>query len=307
MAPPTKSQRVPTRVRTDLYRDHVRGRGALIFVVLTGLLAILYWAGVLEEGIAAALFAAAVILGCCAFGAARLADASIRNGVAIAIAAAVAVVAAIPVIQTLYPGRPAAHGRVLKPGDGFDLPQAAHGPVRVLLHGKLGGQGASAADVVLDLDGHGSLHGQLTRTLNRARVGRRGTGMVVHEHNSEYIGAEVPAEAHRMTLRQLQGTLTGPLDVSVFPERVPMPIELALCALLLLLAAGLCARAHASSAAAGALGCALAFGIMVSRMASPDEAVGPEFGALFVSIVCATLAAAVLVAALGRVVPRATA
>jgi hypothetical protein len=250
-----------------------------------------------------------VIVGCCGYGLSKLLDVVASRALAgtiVALGLATIAVAMIPVVQTLLPGAPVAKARMLKPGDALALPDSTRGAVRVLVHGNLAGRGAAVADIVLDLDGRGKLYGQLSRTLDQARVGRRGHTMVEHDHNSEYIVTELPAGVHRLSLDRIDGAVAGAVEVSVFPDRLPLPIEIALACLLVLLASALAARMDAPRASVGGLVCALGFGIMVSRMATPDEAVGPEIGALFISLLGGGLIALItvwLMRKLGLAVP----
>jgi hypothetical protein len=287
------------------YDEHLRKRVPLFAAGLAGLLVVLYWLGLLRERDGGIALASLVIAYSCVYGVAKLLEAHSNRALTLIVVALGLLTAALsfaPVMKTLLPGAPAAHGLLQAPGDKLELPPDLHGPVRLFFHAKLAGQGASEATVALDMDGQGDVEGHLSRTLTRARVGRRGNTTVVREHNGQYVDAYLSPKVHSLSLTRIDGTLTGPLEVSVFRDPLSLWPEIGLAIVLILLSAALAARMEARLSSVGGLACALTFGILVSRMVTPDEAMGAEFGALFVSVMAAGLLAAVSVGLLQKVV-----
>jgi hypothetical protein len=284
----TKKKRKAPSEGLRWYEEYLRGRlGLLTLVLAVGGLVVLYLADVLPERIAGLLLGTTVVLATCVYAGISLARSTrtARGSLAMLAYGAVAVAVALaPVVLTLIPGTPAAHGELRAPGESFMLPRTVHGPVRVLVHGTAGGAGAASIDAVLEV-GSEKIETHLGRTLSVGRAGRRGRATVVQEHNSEYLSAKVSGGVQRLTLAEIRGAVAGPLEVEVFREWLPFPVALSIAGALLLLTVIVGARLQASVTAAAALGCALVFGLSIYRIATPDAAVRPELGALFVAVI----------------------
>ena len=302
--PPAKP--TPLKPQQNLwYAEYVEGR--LIWWIGLPLvvgLAALYILGVLDEQIASGLLATLVIAIACLQAMRALLEAArtqLQRGLAVALVVTGFAAAMASAMLALMPGTPAVHGTLQKEGDSLQLPAAAHGPIRLLIHGRVAGREPGSADIALEI-GHDQVHGEITRTQSRARLGRRGSATVLHEHNTEFLEANAASDAKSVTLTAIRGTLGGGLDVDVFPDPLPMLAEIVLGAVLLVLTALLTASAGARSAGVTALSCALLFGILVHRMATPDAAVGPEFGALLVSAFAGLVLSTLLVAVAQKLV-----
>jgi hypothetical protein len=274
------------------------GGGAVV------VLGVLYILSLLDEQVAGALLATLIIGIACAQAAGAMSEAAPNRGLAIlALVFGIATFGAAmaSAIPSLVPGEPAVRAALGKEGDSMELPSSTHGPIRVLVHGKLAGSEAGTASVDLDL-GQQHLTAELNRTFSRARVGRRGSTTVVHEHDDEYLEANAGPDASRITLSTIHGALGGPVEVSVFSDPLPMRWEIALGAILLVLGSWLSASWGARSAGVTALTSALLFGILVRRMATPHAAVGPEFGALMISLFAAVFISTIVLTVLQRLV-----
>jgi hypothetical protein len=266
------------------YEEHLRGKFSLvgIFVVFVAL-AIAYFVGLLPEHLAGMALALMLILVCCGYAGFALLHASRSNlegALALGLAVLGAVVALGPVVSTLMPGKPVAHGTLSAPGDSLPLPpQVRH--IRVLMHAEFGGASASTVDVTLDA-GAGGMSGHLERSVSHGRIGRRGQGTMVDEHNSVFMDGDVGG-SHVLKLADVKGNAGGGLEVNVFSQWFPFTLLCVAAGLLALFGAGLAGRFGLGAPPAAALGAALVFGIMVYRMATPDTAVRSEVGALMIA------------------------
>lgn len=299
--PPAKRPSSPSHAGL-WFAEH--GRTLLWFIggAAAVLLSALYILGLLDEQIAGALLATLVIGLASAQATAALVEAAPNRALGIgALLLGLACFGAAmgSALPALLPGEPAAHGGLREPGDSFQLPESATGAIRLLVHGKLAGSEAGNASIELDL-GPQHLTAELNRSFSRARVGRRGSTSVMHEHNAEYLEAEAGPDARKLTLTGVRGSLGGPLEIAVFQDRLPMRGEIALACILLALGALLTARWGARSAGVTALTSALLFGILVHRMATPNAAVGPEFGALMISLFAAVFISTLAVTVMQR-------
>lgn len=188
----------------------------------------------------------------------------------------------VPAFLTIVPGEALATGSVTATGDSLTLPDGVAGPVRLLVHGKIGGVGE--ASVEFELDGaKAPIVGKLERTQSSQRAGRRGTATVSHEHDADFLSAVIPADAKALKLTRLDGQLSGDLHFEIFRDRWPVWIDTIAAAVALLVVAMLAARQSVKSSAAAIAGLALCFGVLVQVLATPDVAVRAQIGALILA------------------------
>lgn len=278
------------------FEEHLDGRvvpaGGIAAVAI---LVLMYMVGYLPERVAAFLVASAVVLVACGYAARRLLESSRTASetiLALFVSCAAFVTAGIPIATALLPGPPEAKGALERKGDSLVLPTTVRGPIRILMHGTLEGAGPAQADVTLGA-GAERLLGHITRKKRSVRIGRR-RATVLREHNSQYLFANLANGVDRLIVQDMRGPLRGPLEVSVFVEPLPLSAEIGIALLLLCVAAALTARSGSGGSSAAALGTALFFGLIVHRLASPEEAVRPEIGALILSTISGASAGSIM-------------
>jgi hypothetical protein len=252
----------------------------ILVALLVAAVAAAYFFDLLPENVTGLLIAVTVVLASCGYAAYSLLGISrLSAGVVFGVVGLSAVVALIPIVSTLTPGKPLAQGQLFSPGQSLPLPDTAGGHVRLLLHGNFGALSQASVDIVLAA-GAEQIQGHLDRTMTHARVGRRGSAMVSEEHNSQYTSGVIPAGVGALTLGDLRGNLPGGVEVSVYREWVPFLPECIAGAVILLIAAIIAGRQRAGVSSTAALAIAIAFGIGLYRMATPDAAVRSQLGAL---------------------------
>lgn len=265
-------------------RDYL-GLGAVVVFVLTVVL--LYFFGAISEQVVGLGIALLALLGAGGFALVRFLREG-ESGAMRTVGGVVSVIAAllgtVMVATSLIPGKPLASGELLQEGDSLTLPSGAPRTVRLLLHGSVRGLGN--ADVVLAVD-EVRLEGHFSKDQRQGRVGRRTRGPIASEHSSEFLSASLTHPARRVQLRSLRGQLDGPLQVRVFSDPLPAPWAWGVGGALFFLATLLAARRSEVTAAAGAVGGIVIFGIMTHQLATPESAVRAEFGALILALIVA--------------------
>lgn len=281
---------------SEWFEEH---RGTVMGFAVVGVLVALiamYFTDILPEQAAGLLLGAAAVVGCFLFTVrALLEHASGRGarGAVIGVAIATVLVSGWLVYSTLEPGAPVVHGQLAAQGDSLSLGDEGHGRLRMLLHGKPAGAGAEEVEATLAL-GDKLVQGHISRSITHGRSRRGRSGTVVTEHDSEYVEIDVPDGASEITLRNLKGSLTGPLEVSLFRQPIPFLAEEIAAALVVLAAALIAARLRAGPNGVAAVGTAVVFGIGVYRYATPAQAVRPEIGSLIGGLVIGGIGGAVL-------------
>lgn len=299
-------RKVPTTYEL-WYADNIEGR-ALPIVGLIGavLFGTAYFFGWMPERWAGLIIATVVVLGGAGAAAVALLGAQppkmLRNA-AIAVLALATIAAAIPIINTLIPGSPIARGELVAPGQSLDLPKGLSGSIRIFVHGELQGTGAANARVALELGGQ-ELVGHLSRTEQTFRTGRRGTGKSLQDHTSEFLSTYVPANASKLSLREVHGALIGGVHVDVYREWLSFRAALVIDVLLLCAIAFIAGKLGVTGFAAGAVGVTMLFGLMIFRLATPDAVVRPEIGAFVIALVGGMIAGGLLTYLSRRLVGR---
>lgn len=248
----------------------------------------LYFAGLLPEGLTAAVMVALATLAAAAMVLrAAVTGRTDRGALALsALAAAGILVVGVPALTAVAPGRPLAEGDLSARGGAVPLPAGLAGRVRLLVRATLPAAGAP----VLSFTIGGTIppaQGHLERTYSYARVGRGGRAAVAHDHSATYLETRLAGQA--LVLERLSGEPVGALHVAVYRDWVPLWLHLALAIAVLVLAAVAEARLRRGGAAALA-GMALAFGILVAENATPASAVGTTFGSILLGGLVGALA-----------------
>jgi hypothetical protein len=250
----------------------------------------LYAIDVLEERTAALVLAATVLVGAVVFVVRRLRDGFTDDRgrvVALGLGALLFVAVAVPVVATLLPGTPVAHGAMAHEGDRLHLPDDVAGRIRVLVHGEPAGHDVGTLDFRL-AGAEQPLEGRLERRARSARLGRGPRRTVLEAHDDEYLGG-VLGGAHELRLESLHGEPAGPLEISVFREWWPLRNTIVAGLLLLGAIALACWRRGIDTAAAAMALAALAFGALDYAWANPATAVRPEIGAILAAAVAGFL------------------
>jgi hypothetical protein len=270
----------------ELYQENLEGRSlAVLAAVAAAIAGLAFYLDWVTEASAGMVMGAAMVI---VIGSIMLRHAfelgGARRAVALTLTLLTAAAIAVPIVATIAPGEPLAKGSLRARGDKFLLPATAEGPVRLLVHAALGGQGGSSS-VEYELRGtEQPVKGSLARIQNTQRVGRRGSASVTSERSTEYVVAAVPSGTHELTLHDIGGQMEGPLEVAIFKNRWPATFEwLALVALLAVLVA-LTGRLGLDANVLTAASVGLFFGLFVYEFASPQAVVKPEIGALILSL-----------------------
>lgn len=202
----------------------------------------------------------------------------------VVLAVATLTLAIVPVMLTIFPGSPAATGRLAQVGDTLPLPGTVQGPVRLLIHGVIDAPGNATVD--FELGGTASLtEGRLERSVSTSRVGRRGVAHVTHDRNSEFLDAKLAKGAHQLRLERIEGPLAGALDLAVYPDRFPLSIDVVVAVAVLLALAFVAVRMRVGTDTVAAAGVALAFGAVSHQFVTPDAILRPLIGALIVGAI----------------------
>ncbi len=303
MALPPRAPK-PLRV-PSWYEEHLSG--PLLPIIATaaaGLLVGSYTLGLISERVAALLFALVFLGACCFYAVKSFSESAPRGwevGVAVTLGLATLALTFVPVVTALLPGSPVVQGTLAAPGDSILVPESGRGAVRILVHGVPAGHAAAHVQATLQV-GDQRFDAHVERDLTQRRVGRRGRATVAMESDSEYVSVRIPSTVDRIVLDSIRGDLDGPLKISVFVERIPLRAELWAAGVLLVLAALIDVAFRGSGVGVGATACALVFGLVVSRVATPDVAVRQEIGALFVALLGGGLGGLVLSAVLRKTV-----
>lgn len=211
-------------------------------------------------------------------------------------------VAAVPAYEAVHPGEPRLVAELGRSGDAQAIPPGSDGPVLLLVSTKLGG-GAEPV-VGFRLGGfERPVDGELRRTTGFARVGRGGSTKVVHDHDSDWFEATLPAGAKEIRLERVQGLAGAPLRVELFRDWIPHRMAWILSILVLLLAAAGEVRARRDSGAAIAAGVALGFGLVVSYNVTPAKPIVPALWAVVLGAIVGAPAAVIVRMAFRRILP----
>jgi hypothetical protein len=245
-----------------------------------------YALGLMSERVAALLFAVVFLGACCFYAVKSLSESAPHTwevAAAVALGLATLALTFVPVATALLPGSPATSGTLAAPGDSILIPESVRGEARILVHGVPAGHTEAHVRATLRV-GNEQFEAHVNRDLTRRRVGRRGRATVAVESDSEYLSVRIPPTVDQIFLDGISGELHGPLQISVFVDRIPLRAELWAAGALLVLAALIDIAFRGSGVGVGATACALVFGLIVSRVATPDVAVRQEIGALFVAL-----------------------
>jgi hypothetical protein len=197
--------------------------------------------------------------------------------------------AAYPIYWGIFPGEPVASGRLGEEGSQVVL-QAPDGGKAVYVHAKIKGSGEIQAPYKIDASWSGggkAVEGSLSRNIARVRVGRRGSGTQVTEHNEEkhYLGVTRGPVTVKLESKDTQ--LDNEVTVELRRALVP-PIALIVLASLLFVAAVAMdrvldpkGRTYLGTAAAFSLVFALYYGLDQAR---PHRVIGPAIGSALVAV-----------------------
>lgn len=218
------------------------------------------------------------------------------NKLAVAIVVACGVLAAgcalLPIFEGLGLSAPLARAELSKVGDTMTLPASASGPLRVLVHVP---PPSEAARIHVQLQsGETQLSAELDSSVTSVRLGRRGRGQRLVQNDSQFIDTVLPSSVAPLALKSVSGPLTGPVTVEVYREWVADWTLFALAGALVLGLAAVSALSGAGTSPAGGIACALVFGLMAHRSVTPEHALRPELGALFVAVVLGVFGGALL-------------
>lgn len=257
-------------------------------LVLLGAAGALYFAGLLPEGVTAAVMVTLVTLAAAAMVLRAAVTGRSDRGAQVlsALAAAGVLAAGVPALTAVSPGSPLAEGDLAARGDAVPLPASLAGRVRLLVRATLPVAGTPALTFTIG-GTTPPAQGHLERTFSYARVGRGGRTAVAHDHSTVYLETRLSGQA--LTLEQLSGEPVGALHVAVYRDWLPLAAHVALALAVLVLAALAEARLRRGGAAALA-GMALAFGILVAENATPASAVGTTFGSILLGGLVGALA-----------------
>ena len=249
-----------------------------------------------------AAVAIAVVIGAVGYGLTPLLRmASNKAAVAIVIACGVLVAgcALLPIFEGLGLGEPIARAQLSKVGDSMPLPASASGAVRVLVHVPPPNE---AARIHVQLQsGETTLSAQLDSNVTTVRLGRRGHGQRLVTNDSQFIDAVLPSSAAPLALKSVTGPLNGPVTIEIYREWVADWTLFALAGVLVLGLALVSAMSGAGTSPTGSIACALVFGLMAHSSVTPEHALRPELGALFVAVVLGVFGGAVLTLLIERV------
>jgi hypothetical protein len=261
--------------------------------LVAGALVIMYFNQLIPESIAGGGIAALAAVLASAYVLIATRDSPGARWPGIAGAAAVLAIGSLPPLVSVFPGSPLAEGDLSKPGDRLALPDAAHGSVRVLVHGGLAGSEEATVSFRLAA-GDEPLSGELVRKIGYTRMRKGGRSRVSNELNSEYLWGRIAPAAKELELAQLQGPLRGQLHVAVYRDYFPPVIEESAAIAIVLLMAYVAARLGWSAGTVIATGLMACFGAIVYVNATPDSAIRPEMGAAFMSLIMGGLGGAIL-------------
>lgn len=298
------SERAPSRLWLWLKQVPAGPIAVAVLVAAVGVGAILYQADALPE-LWVAVGLALLVAGFCA-GAMLRAMLAVTGGwgataLAVVLGATVLILALIPVWITIIPGQPLAKGALENAGDTLALPPEARGPVRILVHGGVGGQGNTSVRFRFG-GATDAVKGKLARSTNNVRVGRRGRAQVEHLHDTEYLAATIPPDGRRLVLAEIDGPLVGQLAVAVYPGRWPLSWVVVSDLLALVAVALVSAWWRLGAPPPAFCGVALSFGAVAYSLATPTEAVRNELGALMLGGPAGLLAGGLIAWAATRVI-----
>jgi hypothetical protein len=262
-------------------------------ILLAGLLFILYQTNALNERLLGILMALAVSLGALALAgvpARGHVKSSAQRSALYVLLGVWALVATYPIIYGVFPGRVLASGKLGDEGSQVTLDAPDGGKtVHLMGHIKGGGDVIASYRIAGSWQGGGrTVDGELSRSIARVRVGRRGSGTSVTEHNEQkhYLG-----RTHGQVTLKLENkdeSLDKELMVELRSAPVPPIVIFALAGLVFVVALGMDrvldpkGRTSLGVAAAVSLVFALYFGF---DQAHPNRVVTPAIGSFFVAIV----------------------
>jgi hypothetical protein len=201
--------------------------------------------------------------------------------------------ALLPVAEGLALTEPLVRGELHAVGDALALPPGAvAAPLRVLVRVP---PPKEPAHVRVELaGGETTLRAELDTSLTTVRLGRRGHGQQLVQNDSQFIDAELPSSVSALSLTRVSGLPGGAVTVEVYREWLPDWSLFALAGALIIGLAAVGALSGAGVSPAGGVACALIFGLLAHRTVTPEHAVRPEMGALFVALVLGSFGGAML-------------
>ncbi len=275
------------------------GAGVVVLVALA------YISGGMGDGPLGIILAALVAVAATGRTASQLlehAGTSVARASVVVLALIVVALSVVPVTLAIIPGKPVTTGVLTQVGDTLPLPEAAHGPVRLFVEGNLAAAGATTVE--FDISGTSALtEGKLGRTVSTRSVGRRGVAQSSNETNTVYLDATIDGAQHQLKLERLDGSLTGGLLVKVFPERLPLWLDIVAGVLALAAVALLAAFLQVGTDAVVAAGLALAFGAFAHEWVTPDTVVRPLIGAAIAGLVAGGAAGGLFASLAHRIFP----
>jgi hypothetical protein len=219
-----------------------------------------------------------------------------------------AVCAAYPIIYGIFPGRALASGMLGDEGSTVTL-DVPDGGKAVHVVGKLRGGGEAIASYKITgswQGGSGGVEGQLSRAIAHVRVGRRGSGSQVTEHNEDkqYLGRTHGQVT--LKLEQKDENLEKELAVELRPAPLPPLLVMLVSGLLFVFALALDrvldpkGRTSLGVSAAVSLLFASYFGFF---QAHPRRVVQPAIGSFFVAIIAGGVGGWLIAAIVKKLTP----
>lgn len=278
----TPSKQGPT---TESFLDAYAGFiGPAVAVVAAGILYVLYQEQLISEAGAGLAVALGVGLLCSSFVYSAAVSAAKNAGdrnIGLVFSGLTLILTGGLSAYAITPGAPSAQAELNGVGETMPLPAGLDGAVRLLVHGDIGGEEEATINFELG-GGEKPIAGHLVRKvgLSRSRKGVR--NRVATEQNSAFVGATLNSAERTLTLKSLNGPLKGSLHVSVFKDYLPRPAAYTLAFGFVIIAAVVSVKRRWKDSAILAVGLAAAFGLVVNLNGTPDAAIRPEIGALFI-------------------------
>jgi hypothetical protein len=206
---------------------------------------------------------------------------------------------AYPIVWGIFPGAPVASAKLGEEGSQAVL-QAPDGGKAIYVRAKIKGSGEIQAQYKLETSWSGGgkpVEGALSRNLARVRVGRRGSGVQVTEHNEEkhYLG--VTHGPVTVKLESKDSTLDTDVFVELRRALVPPIALIVIASILFVIALALDrvidpkGRTYLGTAAGFSLVFALYYGLDQAR---PSRVIGPAIGSALVAIFTGALGGAAI-------------
>jgi hypothetical protein len=244
-----------------------------------------------------AAVAIAVVTGAVGYGLSpllRMAKNRLAASIVVACGALAIGCALLPVLEGLALTDPLVRGELRAPGDVLVLPSGvASDPLRrVLVHVP---PPKEPARIHVELQGgETTLRAELDSSLTTVRLGRRGHGQRLVQNDSQFIDVVLPSGVSSLALKSVSGLPSGAVTVEVFREWVPDWSVFVLSVALILGLAAVSALSGVGGSPAGGIACASIFGLIAHRTVTPEHALRPELGALFVALVIGAFGGAML-------------